>query len=249
MDDIDALLSDILGNGPSPDTLFIVLSRMKKEGRLSRVIEECQKALEVYPEEIRIRRLLAETLLESGKVDQAEHEVEKVITMLNGFISAYSLQAGVLIRQGREEEAARVLKFYLGHRPDDQEARDLLESLEWEEELPIEPESIMEEEAPRPVQRETDLPDIATPTLAEIYFDQGRIKEALETYEKVISQRPDDNKSRQRLDELKAIMAQGPVTEDMEEDRVRQKKEKMIALLESWLAGIREQSKTGLSLN
>ncbi|MFC1867368.1 tetratricopeptide repeat protein [Thermodesulfobacteriota bacterium] len=248
METADTLFSDILDSGPSPGTLFILLSRMKEEGQLSRVIQECRKALELYSDETSIRRLLAEALLESGQVDQAESEVEKVITRLNDLISAYSLQAEILIHQGREEEAAEALKLYLAHRPNDGEALVLMESLQSEKEVPPEPESATEEETSPPI-RETGLPDIATPTLAEVYFDQGRMKEALETYEKVIAERPDDIHSRQRLDELKAMMVQDQVPEDKGKDRVRQKKERMIAILESWLAGIREQSKMGAPLN
>ena len=160
--------------------------------------------------------------------------------------------------QKRGEEAAKALKVYLAHRPDDEEALRLLETLQPPEEPPTQPTPAKEEEAVSleeieeevaPPLEEEGLPDIATPTLAELYFDQGRLKEAIETYEKIIAQDPDDTQSGQRLDELIALSAQEKSAEVKEQDRVRQNKEKMIVILETWLANIREQSKTEIQVS
>ncbi|MDY7036844.1 MAG: hypothetical protein SV375_11870, partial [Thermodesulfobacteriota bacterium] len=62
----DDLYNQILNNAPSPGTLFLVLSRLKEEGQLKRVIQECIKALNIYPDDIQIRQLLAESYLKSG---------------------------------------------------------------------------------------------------------------------------------------------------------------------------------------
>ncbi|MFC1535462.1 tetratricopeptide repeat protein, partial [Thermodesulfobacteriota bacterium] len=250
------LFSEILSSGPSPGTLFLILSRMKEEGRLRKVIEECHKALDVYPHDIRIRRLLAESYLESDQIPQAELELEKVIKQIDGLISSYSLQAEIFIRQKREKEAVEILKIYLAHRPDDDEALRLLDTLQQSEEISAEPLPVMEEvdtpledvrEGVLPDYEGGDLPDIATATLAEVYFDQGLIEKAVETYEKVIAKNLDDVQSKRRFDEIRGIMAQDQVAEDKGEDKVREKKEKMITILETWLASIREQSKAGVS--
>ena len=47
-------LDQILSNGPSPGTLFLVLSKMKEEGHVTRVIQECLRALQVYPYDIHV---------------------------------------------------------------------------------------------------------------------------------------------------------------------------------------------------
>ena len=89
--------------------------------------------------------------------------------------------------------------------------------------------------------------EIATTTLAELYFDQGHLPEAIDTYEKVIEQNPEDENLKTRLEELKAMVAkeEKPVMDMV--DPVRQKKEKMILTLESWLSTIKDGSKSGVS--
>ncbi|MGD9076851.1 MAG: hypothetical protein PVJ69_16655, partial [Desulfobacteraceae bacterium] len=138
--------------------------------------------------------------------------------------------------------------------PDDQEALDFLNTLRPEEEAqaeepqpPIEdiPAEVQEqqivEEAPAAEEEETE---IATPTLAEIYFEQGQIEEAIDTYVTILAQDPEDESSRRRLEELKTMIAKEKALEEKQIDEIRQKKERMIAILESWLANIREQFNT-----
>jgi tetratricopeptide (TPR) repeat protein len=142
----------------------------------------------------------------------------------------------------------------LAHRPDDQEALHFLNTLIPEEEAPLEePQPAVEEIRAKAEQQDLgeeapaaqeELPEIATPTLAEIYLEQGQIEEAIETYETIVAQNPEDESSKDRLGELKAMIAGESSAEKKELDEVRQKKEKMIAILESWLANIREQFNT-----
>ena len=249
MGNLDDLYRKILSKGPSPGTIFIVLSEMKQVGQLKKVIQECLKALSMYPDDIPIRQLLAETFFETGLLLQAEMELRKVTERINGLISAYKLQAEIYASQGRMEEAAEVLKVYLAHRPEDQFALAFLEKLKPQEEMKISESvpAVEEEAAPaEAVAEETpaiageEVPEIATPKLAEIYFDQGLLQEAIETYQKVIEKNPEDERCRARLEELKAMMAEEKL---LKRDTVREKKEKMIAILEGWLANIREKSK------
>jgi hypothetical protein len=56
-------------------------------------------------------------------------------------------------------------------------------------------------EAEKPGSRfeEDVLSEIATPTLAEVYVNQGQIQEALTIYEKVVAQNPEDQTSIKRI--------------------------------------------------
>lgn len=217
MEKSDDLLGQILSHGPSQGTLLLILTRMKQEGRAREVIQECLKSLERYPDDIRLRILLAESYLEVGFVGQAEEELEKATSMIEDLVSVYKLQAKIYIRQERPEMAADALKRYLAHKGQDHEALEL-----WEQ--------VGEE------QGEDIFVGLATPTLAEIYYNQGQIHEAISTYEKVILDKPDDRASIKRLSELKALIKdeQGPQHEDT--DELRTKKEKMIEILERWRA-------------
>ena len=239
MDTSFDLYNQILTNGPSPRTLFLILSKMKEGGQLSRVIQECLKSLHIHPFDIYIRQLLAESYFESGLISQAESELDKVTTMMNDFIPTYRLQAEIYLRERREKEAAAALKLYLAHRPDDQDARDLLDRLMPEEEAAITRPEPDVEEIPGPVE------EIATPTLAELYVDQKLIQEAIATYEKIVVQHPEDEHSRQRLEELKVMLIEDEALElgDRGVEIIREKKEKMITILEGWLANIKESSR------
>lgn len=229
----DDLIGQILSHGPSQGTLSLVLRKMGQEGRYSEVIQECLKALDRYPDDIRLRILLAESYFEVGSVGQAEEELEKGISMIEDLISSYKLKANIYVREKRPEEAADALKLYLAHKPQDQEALDLLEQVR-----PVQADTgEVPEEPPSEKGDEEDVSsELATPTLAEIYYNQGQIHETISTYERVLLDNPDDTASMERLSELKALIneEEGPRSKGI--DQLRSKKEKMIEILERWRA-------------
>jgi tetratricopeptide (TPR) repeat protein len=348
------LFQEILRRGPSPSTLFLLLSKMRDEGRFNAVVQECQKALSIYPDDLRLRTLLAESYLELGFIGLAEAELTAVTQSLGDVITAYKLQADLFSQQRRTDEAFEALNQYLAHRPDDQSALDMLEKLSplaeeglteepqadqalrpWEsgldEEQALQAEEAFENEL-TPVEEEADgkppaeglgfggstvqaadddleaahvieSPDIpeelvraaeqvfeeesilestdfreevdrsyegdmeepsvaetaaaldtrrdseedefgelATPELAEIYFHQGLVNEAISTYEKVLSEKPEDEAVRKRLAELKAANEDDSVPEASVDEILRARKERMIVVMKDWLAKIQELS-------
>ena len=283
MEESNDLFKLILSRGPSQGTLFLVLTKMKEEGRFSEVIEESREALRLYPDDTRLRRLLAECYLEAGSTSLAEKELEKVISDIEDLIPAFKLQAEIYSRQDRFEKGSEMLELYLAHNPDDQEALELLTRLKPVEEEPLpEPPVIIEDAAPaleEELEKEakeetiTEVPeapaevvlvaeekfeeetlpeaveapdkpvtDLATPTLAEIYYNQGQINQAINTYEMVLLENPDDHASRDRLAELKGSIAEDTLTPVPEEDELKARTKKMITILEGWLERIQEVS-------
>jgi tetratricopeptide (TPR) repeat protein len=128
----------------------------------------------------------------------------------------------------------------------------------------------LEVEAEKPEFRfeEEVLSEIATPTLAEVYVNQEQIQEAISIYEKVIAQNPEDEASLTRVQELRNMLEAGaplhetePLTLETEPPtpeaeppltreavpRAKQRKQKTIAVLESWLANIRKMSEDRVS--
>ena len=268
----DDVYQQILIEGPSPGTAFLVLSELKKKGHMTRTIQESIKVLNVFPMDPKIRKLLADTYFEAGLLAQAEVEAEQVASLLDkDLISVYRLRADIFAKQGRNEEAVRSLRIYLCHEPDDEHALNLLEQLEVREEesdgAPA-PSVVVEEVLPAPVEESIEgLPEITTPTLAEVYFDQGQIERAVAIYEKIIEKNPDDQKSKARLSELRVDMEtvaeaaeEGDADGEEAPDRVfettgeaegtgpvygaLEKKKKMISILEAWRRNIRETPKT-----
>ncbi len=250
------ILSRIVESGPSQGTFFLVLNRMKQEGRLKEVIQGCLRALDIYPDDIRLRHLLAEVYLQVGFIGQAEAQLERVTSDIHNLASSYKLQAKIYIRQNRLKDAFEALSIYLIHQPADEEAKELLHdigaSIHNEKiafpDVPKAEKLFQREEAEPPdlhyesgEQEVLEFSGVATPTLAEIYYNQGQIKEAIATYEKVLSNNPDDQNSRERLLEIRSIVEGGGLLQPADDkNELIRKKEKLIAVLEGWLPRIQK---------
>lgn len=243
MAETDNVLDEILNHGPSADSISIVLTKMKKEGRLSEVVQECIKFLRVYPDDIRLRSILAESYLGIGFIGLAGAELEKVRSMIENLIPAYKLLAEIYAKQQRLTEAADTLKLYLAHCPGEPEALKLLEEMKpafVSGEAPLKVEELSDDVVPGVDEPRDALVDFATPTIAELYYAQGKLSAAISTYEKVISSNPDDSESLKRLIELKGMAPEEPGPEGKEKDDLRARTEKLIAILEEWLPKIKE---------
>lgn len=268
MTDYDQLLGEILNRDPSSETLGLVLAELKRLGHTRKAIHECVKALQLHPGDLPLRLILAEAYFEEGLFSHAEAEIERAVSQMDRYASAYRLQAEIYHAQKRNDEALRSLRIYLALRPQDERALDLLKTLDvpqavaaqeiapTEEEL-LEPTAPGPEEAavPRamePPEVEAEKPEfrledevlseIATPTLAEVYVNQGQFQEAISIYEKVIAQNPEDEASLSRLQTLRAVLEAEPPPQVEEAPRAKLRKQKTIAILESWLANIRRMS-------
>ncbi len=234
MESINQLVKELLQNPPSSKTLFILLKELRKISGPGEIIKECNRLLEFYPDDINLRSLLVESYLEQGSVSLADSEAEKLINSVNELNKAYRLHAEVLKRQGRDEEAVNSLKLYMAHFPDDDEAKALLSELEakvMEKEKPVPEEEVTEES-------EEEIVEVVTPRIAEVYFEQGLIEDAISTYEKIVENNPDDEKSKARLEQLRHILAEKDM--EQEKERLKEKDEKTVAILEAWLDRMRK---------
>ena len=301
MDAIEPFLGEILEIDATPETLCLVLSKLKDAGHLDLVIQQGRKALNVHPDHLGLRMLLAEAYMENGLAARASEEMERVTRRIDEMSDAYRRLADAYLRQGRELEAARCLSVYLAHR-EDEEARETLSRLlaepaqdavpeaapagaamevperedetlgtimgsaEKEEAEPLEvameaeeeEEELLEaaigaeeeeeesleaamgagEELPGP-----EVPEIATPTLAELYVNQGQIESAVEIYRKILDRDPADERARNRLSELEGLgqepefveAAPDEFQEADVDDTEKRKTERVIAVLEEWL--------------
>jgi tetratricopeptide (TPR) repeat protein len=294
MTDYDRLLGEILDRGPSSETLGLVLGELKKLGHTRKVIQECLRALQHHPDDLPLRLILAEAYFDEGLFSQAEAEIEKVTSRMDRYASAYRLQAEIYRTQKRGDEAIHSLKTYLALRPQDAAALDLLKEMEIPQGAPapeaapvqeeiaepapgiaVEPPApeeteplAVEKERPEFPLEEEVLSEIATPTLAEVYVNQGQLQEAISIYEKVVAQNPEDRASVTRVQELRTMLeAEAPLQEielpaieaepllpeaelpppEETTPKAKQKKQKTIAILESWLANIRKMLEDSVS--
>lgn len=231
----DEFLDQILNETPSSQTLFLLLASQKAEGRFNRVIKECINALGRFPRDIRIRGLMAETCFESGWLSRAESEVETATAQIEELIHLYKLKGVIYSALNRKEEALRSLQIYLAHKPEDKQALSLLQSMRPVEDAPSADQSGIDSDSPGETPPFSG-PEIATSTLAEVYFAQGQIEEAIVTYQRVLDRNPGAEQPRRRLEELKAMLPSIPQPQESrrEEDPLRSRKEKLIRVLETW---------------
>ena len=233
MADNTVLYDEILGNGPSQSTLHIILNRIKDEGRINDAIKWCMVFSRVYPEDVHLKMLLAECYFQMGSMGQAENEFVKVSSMMNDLLSVHGRLAEIYEKQNRFSEAAGQAEMYLSLHPENSEMRELLKRVEAAMGRDPEWPPLPDDDAESPV-------PFATPTIAELYFDQGQLDAAVKTYERVVEANPHDSASAERLLELKNRLEGGPDGAAKEFDKVSAQDEKLLAVLEKWLPKVGE---------
>ena len=139
-----------------------------------------------------------------------------------------------------------MLSRYLAHVPDQSDALDLLKQVEMkvaqkEDALPgdLPDEDAVKAEAETVDEPVEELVDLATPTIAELYFSQGNIEAAIQTYEKIVLTDPDDRQSAVRLDELKKSKRDAETPEYEGIDKFRTQTERLLRILEHWLPRVK----------
>ena len=96
---------------------------------------------------------------------------------------------------------------------------------------------------------EEDSGDIATPTLAEVYYKQGQLDEAIKTYNLVLQQNPSDQDSEERLAELVAESYRTTLDEKAKADGEKaMKTERLITVLETWRSRLQKRPDDAFSL-
>ena len=217
---LDEIYNEILNKPVTPGQSLLLIKALKEKGEPETAIKACLKALEFFPDDINIRRALVEIYLEKGSIELAETELEKLCKKIDELSSIFKLQAELFIKKDRTKEAINSLRLYLAHHSNDQEAAQLLSKLSF------------------PRKQEPSI--LPTSTLAEIYYKQGELGEAIKIYEQTVKAFPDGEKSKLRLKELKEIKE----TEEhrkAKEQPLKERKLRLIRVLERWLSNIEQR--------
>lgn len=259
MDIPEKSINEILENSPSQGTLYVLLNIMKEKGNYNTVIKEGLKALSRFPEDLTLRKIVAESYLACGRLLEAEAEFSKVIKRMKAVAGVYRSRTEIYVRQKREDLAVESLKQYLTFFPEDEEAAILLDELQATREASlvealdqqIDIDILEAEERPDTdltVSQEPEEPhEIVTVSFAETYFNQGKLIEAREIYEKLVEKDPEDSALKARLEEISAMMDQKDQTVIQAENAERKKKERIISLLDKWRVNIKGLAEEGIS--
>jgi tetratricopeptide (TPR) repeat protein len=222
---LDDIYNEVIDKIATPKARLLLVEMLKKEGKPQAVINACQKVLEIFPDDIHIRRLLAETYVEEGSLDLARNELENITKQINNLSYVYKLQSELFRRENKIDDAIHSLQLYLAHNESDQKAADLIEEL-----------STSKKEEP------STMP---TSTLAELYYKQGELHEAIKVYEKVVDSSPDNEKAKHRLEELRK--EKETQAREMEKTQsARERKVKLLGVLERWLVAVEQMKEAAL---
>ena len=237
------IYEEILRFDSCPSTIRLVLTKLMEQGHYDRVIKHGIRAMHQNPHDFELIKIMADAYQKVGFLGQAEDLLEKACSWIDEFSVFFKDLAKLYANRNHNDKAIAFLKKYLVHHPQDSEATQFLELLEDSKE-PVE----TQETESTLSQKALALEDLATPTLAEIYFNQGQVQEAIKIYERIVARGPDDLEASQRLEELRA-MAHKPrqagkqIERFSPSKRLNYRKERMIAVLDSWLGKIQEMNR------
>jgi tetratricopeptide (TPR) repeat protein len=221
---LDDIYDEVVDKIATPKERLLLVETLKKEGKPQAVIQACKKVLEIFPDDLHIRRLLAETYFDEGSLDLAEMELNKIAQQIKDLSYIFKFLSELLIRKNKIDDAIYSLRLYLAHNQGDQDAADLLAEIS------------------QPGEEQSAFP---TSTLAELYYKQGQLDEAIKVYEQVVASFPADEKAKHRLSALKGEKrAQEGKMETTRSARERQLK--LLGVLEKWLAAVEQRKMEAL---
>jgi len=216
---LDDIYDEVVDKIATSKARLLLVETLKREGKPQAVIHACKKVLEIFPDDLPMRRLLAETYFDEGLLDLAEVELNIIANKINELSYIFKFQSELFIRKDKLDDAIHSLQLYLAHNEGDQEAADHLAEITQSREKP------------------SALP---TSTLAELYYTQGELDEAITIYEQIVVASQTDEKAKQRLFSLKEEKdAQEREAETTRSGRER--KLRLLEVLEGWLAAVEER--------
>lgn len=231
-----------LGSDSDPDgRAFAALAdAYRRAGSLDRAVALLEDGLERHPT-LTVAHLVAGRVHRArGEAERAERAYRRVVELDGEHGEALRALAEIAEDRGRNGEARELYHRLALAEPEDAGARDSLRRLKRQHF-----EELLGEPAPGPTSGadpfstspEGERPAIYTRTMAELYARQGLMERAIEIYERLLEETPDDEVVRERLEELRHGTGPpvSPVT-GTEADDARTEEE-VESLARDWAAG------------
>ena len=202
---------------------FLELAREYHEaGLYEEAAAVCSLGLKYHPHYVSARVLLGRVCFDSGQLDEARFQMEGVLAVAPDNLVARRVVADVLRIQGDLAGALERFHALLAFNAGDKETANRILEIEaaLKTATPAPVEKTLEAPAPVPVVEEALPPaapvvppeqgPLATPTLAEIYVQQGLPHKAIEVYHEILKGDPGHIEAISRLSELEARPAPSP---------------------------------------
>ena len=237
----------------SKSRLFFPLARLyEKQGDTPSAIAILKEGIDKIPNYYGAKTFLGELFFKMNDFDAAISQLEHVIRYVPDNVTAYKILTKIYQKQGKEDlakERDKTARLITPDHPSVESADKIIEdvSLNIEEEnldkkinklqdIPVDNSKEEKEDNDEKIDIEND--EIVTATLAELYYSQGSIENAISIYSKLILKEPDQKNYLKRLDELKKETSNegsAPLPKDIQ---VPEEMDKVLITLESWLDNI-----------
>lgn len=188
----------------NPDSLVFapLADAHRKSGQLEEALSICKKGLEKHPNYTSARVVLGRIFQDQGKTEEASSEFKKVLDSDPENIQAHSLLGSLFIQKGDHQAAIEEFQKVLSLNPDDEQVqeslRQAIEKAAAQQKAPKQ-----EKKEPPPTDKKAGSKDsTASVTIAELYLKQGHFDKAIEVYQELLGNDPQNLMLRQKLAEV-----------------------------------------------
>lgn len=178
-----------------PDSLvFARLADLhRRAGSPERSLRILERGLDRHPEHVTGHLVRGRVYRDLGRRQRAAEAFRRALDFDEENLVALRALGELARERGAREEAVRRFRRVIELDPEDEDARRELARLR-------------SGSGDREAGQGEEEGDLATPTLAELYADQGFYEEAVEMYRDLLRQRPDDSTLLARLREVRSAM-------------------------------------------
>ena len=214
MDELE-FYQQMMSKDPSSQVFVYLAEALLEHEMYKEAIETCVNGLRLRPHDLRARVILGVSFLRTGEWDRAESELLKAKEMLEINTVTYRALAELYEKKGDSESAERYRRLFETIHPTEAET------------IGTEKEEASSETAADQVQPEKT--EMSTITMAQLYEEQGHLKEAAEVYSKIFEAFPETEGVEDKLADLERRVEEGRV------------KHNLLSILELWQKNMQDK--------
>jgi tetratricopeptide (TPR) repeat protein/predicted regulator of Ras-like GTPase activity (Roadblock/LC7/MglB family) len=187
----------------SDSLIFAVLAdAYRKQGNLTEAFNVCRKGLEKHPSYTSARIVLGRINQAQGKIEDAASNFKKVLEIDPENLMAHALLGSIYMEENDYQTAIEEYQKVLTLNPDDEEAQSSLKRAI--EKAAGEQKSIkFPQKETSPEENKNNFKETtSTLTIAELYLKQGHYDKAIEVYQELLADDPQNLMLRQKLSEV-----------------------------------------------
>lgn len=174
----------------------------RKQGSLEEAFNICKKGLEKHPNYTSARVVLGRIFQEQKKIEQAAAEFKKVLETDPENLMAHSLLGEIFVTRGDYQSAIEEYQKILTLNPDDDETQEALKQAIEKAAGDQKPKNQIKKDSLNTEKKNQPKDSTASITIAELYSKQGHFDKAVEVFQELLTNDPQNLMLRQKLAEV-----------------------------------------------